>query len=36
MFLFRFLRSAVPDLDLGILEMFIRVCFCYVLQPAAY
>ena len=27
MFFFPFLCSAIPDLDLGILKMLIRVCF---------
>ena len=31
-----FLCSAIPDLDLGILKMLIRVCFRDVLQPAVY
>ena len=33
MFFFSFLCSAIPDLDLGILKMLIRVCFHDVLQP---
>ena len=36
MFFFSFLCSAIPDLDLGILEMLIRVCFYDALQPGAY
>ena len=36
MFFFPFLRSATPNLDLGILKMLIRVCFRDVLQPAVY
>ena len=32
MFFFSFLCSAIPDLDLGILKMLIRVCFRDVLQ----
>ena len=36
MFFFSFLCSFIPDLDLGILKMLIRVCFGDVLQPAAY
>ena len=36
MFFFPFLCSAIPDLDLGILKMLIRVCFRDVLQPAVY
>ena len=36
MFFFSFLYSAVPDLDLGILKMLIRVCFHDVLQPGVY
>ena len=35
MFLFSFLCSAIPDLDLGILKMLIRV-FCDALQPGVY
>ena len=31
-----FLCSAIPDLDLEILKMLIRVCFRDVLQPAVY
>ena len=31
-----FLCSAIPDLDLGILKMLIRVCFRDVLQPGVY
>ena len=34
MFFFSFLGFAIPDLDLGILKMLIRVCFCDALQPA--
>ena len=33
---FPFLCSAIPDLDLGILKMPIRVWFRDVLQPAVY
>ena len=36
MFFFSFLCSAVPDLDLGILKMLIRLCFRDVLQPGVY
>ena len=36
MFFFSFLCSAIPDLDLGILKMLIRVYFRDVLQPAVY
>ena len=36
MFFFSFLCSAIPDLDLGILKMLIRVCFRDVLQPGVY
>ena len=36
MFFFSFLYSAISDLDLGILKMLIRVCFCDVLQPGVY
>ena len=36
MFFFSFLCSAIPDLELGILKMQIRVCFCDVLQPRVY
>ena len=36
MFFFPFLCSAIPDLDLGILKMLIRVCFRDVLQPGVY
>ena len=36
MLFFSFLSSAIPDLDLGILNMLIRVCFRDVLQPGAY
>ena len=31
-----FLCSAIPDLDLRILKMLIRVCFRDVLKPAVY
>ena len=34
MFFFSFLCSAIPDLDLGILKMLIRVCFREPAQPA--
>ena len=34
MFFFPFLCSAIPDLDLGILKMLIRVYFRDALQPA--
>ena len=30
------LCSAIPDLDLGILKMLIRVCFRDVVQPGVY
>ena len=33
MFFFPFLCSTIPDLELGILKMLIRVCFRDVLQP---
>ena len=33
MFFFSFLCSAIPDLDLEVLKMLIRVCFRDVLQP---
>ena len=36
MFFFSFLCSVIPDLDLVILKMLIRVCFRDVLQPAVY
>ena len=36
MFFFPFLCSAIPDLDLGILKMLIRVCFHDVLQAGVY
>ena len=36
MFFFSFLCSAIPDLDLEILNMLIRVCFHDVLQPGVY
>ena len=36
MFLFSVLCSAIPDLDLEVLKMLIRVCFCDVLQPRVY
>ena len=36
MFSLPFLRAAIPDLDLGILKMLIRVCFRDVLQPGVY
>ena len=36
MFFFPFLCSAIPDLDLRILKMLIRVCFRDALQPAVY
>ena len=36
MFVFSFLRSGIPDLDLGILKMLIRVCFRDVLQSGVY
>ena len=36
MFFFPFLCSAIPDLDLGTVNMLIRVCFRDVLQPAVY
>ena len=36
MFFFTFLCSLIPDLDLGILKMLIRVYFRDVLQPAVY
>ena len=34
MFFSSFLCSAIPDSDLGILKMLIRVCFRDALQPA--
>ena len=36
MFFFPCLCSAIPDLDLGMLKMLIRVCFRDVLQSAVY
>ena len=36
MLFFPFLCSAIPDLDLGILNMLIRVCLRDALQPAIY
>ena len=36
MFLFPFLCSAIPDIDLGILKMLIRACLRDVLQPGVY
>ena len=36
MFFFSFLCSAIPDLDLGILKMLIRVYFRDALQPGVY
>ena len=36
MFFSPFLRYAIPDLDLGMLKMLLRVCFRDVLQPAVY
>ena len=36
MFFFPFLFSAIPNLDLGILKMLLRVCFRDTLQPAVY
>ena len=36
MLFFSFLSSAIPDLDLGILKMLIRVCLRDVLQPGVY
>ena len=36
MFFFSFVCSAIPDSDLGILKMLIRVCFHDVLQPGVY
>ena len=36
MLFFSFLSSAIPDLDLGILKMLIRVCFRDALQPGVY
>ena len=36
MFFFPFLCSVIPDLELGILSMLIRVYFRDVLQPAVY
>ena len=36
MFFFSFSCSAIPDLDLGILKMLIRVCLHDALQQGAY
>ena len=36
MFFFSFLCSPIQDLDLGILKMLIRACFCDVLQSGVY
>ena len=36
MFFFSFLCPAIPDLDLEVLKMLIRVCFRDVLQPEVY
>ena len=36
MFFLPFLCSAIPDLDLEIIKMLIRVCFRDVLQPVVY
>ena len=36
MFFFSLLCSAIPDLDLEVLKMLIRVCFRDVLQPEVY
>ena len=36
MFFFSFLCSAIPDLDLEVLKMLIRVCFRDVLQPEVH
>ena len=36
MFLFSFLCSAIPDLNLGILKVLIRVCFRDALHPGVY
>ena len=36
MFFFPFLCSAIPDIDLGILKLLIRVYFRDILQPAVY
>ena len=36
MFFFSFLFSVIPDLDLGILKMLIRVCFRDALQPGVF
>ena len=36
MFVFPFLYSVIPDLDLGVLKTLIRVCFRDVLQPAVF
>ena len=34
MFFLPFIRSGIPGIALGILNMLIRVCFCDALQPA--
>ena len=36
MFFFSFFCSAIPDLDLGILKTFFRVCFHDVLEQGRY
>ena len=36
MFFFSFLCSAIPDLDLEVLKMLIRVYFRDVLQPEVH
>ena len=36
MLFFPFLCSTIPDLDLGILKILIRLCFRDVLQPEVY
>ena len=36
MFFSSFLCSAIADLDLRILKMLVRVCFCDVLQPGIH
>ena len=36
MFLFLFLCSAIPNVDLGILKMLNRVSFRDVLRPGVY
>ena len=36
MFFFPFLCSAIPDLDLEILKMLVRLCFRDVLQPTVH